>query len=52
MKKKDKTNCKKINLSIEEQLKSYTECSNKTNRHDILWHAWKHNKHWLCQVQE
>lgn len=51
-KKNYEKNCKKIGISIEGQLKSYTECMEKTERHDILWHAWKHNKHWLCQVQE
>lgn len=41
-----------ISLTIELQLKRYTEDSRKTERHEILWHAWKHNKIWLTQLQK
>lgn len=43
---------KNIVWTIERQLKAYTENSEKMDRHEILWHAWKHNKQWLSQLQE
>lgn len=42
----------KISLTIEQQLKRYTDDKQKTERHEILWHAWNHNKHWLRQLQQ
>lgn len=41
-----------IPLTIERQLKRYTECENHTDRHEILWHEWNHNKRWLTQIQQ
>lgn len=41
-----------ISFSIERQLKAYAECENHTERHEILWHEWNHNKRWLTQVQQ
>lgn len=39
--------------TIEEQLKSYVmDNEYTTERHEILWHAWKHNKRWLAQLLE
>lgn len=42
----------RISLTIEQQLKRYTDDKQKTERHEILWHAWKHNKLWLRQLQQ
>ncbi len=42
----------RISLTIEQQLKRYTDDKQKTERHEILWHAWNHNKHWLRQLQQ
>lgn len=40
-------------FTIEEKLKSYaTDNEFSTERHEILWHAWKHNKRWLAQLLE
>lgn len=39
-------------LTIEKRLKKYTESSFATERHEILWHAWKHNQRWLKQLLE
>ncbi len=41
-----------ISFTIERQLKAYTECKDHTERHDILWHEWNHNKRWLMHVQQ
>jgi hypothetical protein len=45
-------NEERIALSIEQHLKNYSENAYATDRHEILWHAWKHNKQWLRQIQE
>lgn len=42
----------KIGLTIEDQLERYTQYENSTDRHDALWHGWKHNKRWMEQVLE
>lgn len=44
--------CYRIPFTIERQLKAYTECNIHTDRHEILWHEWNHNKRWLIQVQK
>lgn len=36
-----------ITITIEDQLKSYTERENSTERHNRLWYAWEHNKGWM-----
>ena len=41
-----------ISLTIEKKLKAYSECPDHTQRHEILWHEWNHNKRWLIQLQE
>lgn len=41
-----------IPLTIERQLKSYSECPEHIERHEVLWHEWNHNKRWLIQVQQ
>lgn len=41
-----------ISLTIEKKLKAYSECPDHTERHEILWHEWNHNKRWLTQLQE
>ncbi len=41
-----------IPFTIERQLKNYTECKEHTERHEILWHEWNHNKRWLILVQQ
>ena len=41
-----------ISLTIEQQLEDYTKYRNSTDRHDTLWHGWKHNKRWLGQMLE
>lgn len=41
-----------VALTIEEQLKAYSETPNHTDRHRILWHAWNQDKHWLSQLLE
>lgn len=41
-----------ISLTIERQLESYTRHKNSTDRHDALWHGWRHNKRWLGQMLE
>lgn len=41
-----------IALTIEKKLKAYSECADHTERHEILWHEWNHNKRWLVQLQE
>ena len=41
-----------IALTIEKKLKAYSECPDHTERHEILWHEWNHNKRWLIQLQE
>lgn len=41
-----------VSLTIERKLKAYAECVNHTDRHEILWHEWNHNKRWLTQVQQ
>lgn len=40
----------KISWTIERQLKSYSEYYDGTERYDVLWHAWKHNKIWLKEL--
>ena len=40
----------KLPLTIEGQLESYYKSSNHTERHEILWHAWKQNKRWINQL--
>ena len=39
-------------ITIEEQLKRYMESPKVTERHEILWNAWKQNKRWLMQLLE
>ena len=39
-------------LTIERQLKNYAECNDHTERHEILWHEWNHNKRWLAKIQQ
>lgn len=39
-------------LTIEKQLQNYSEAQNHTERHEILWHAWKQNKRWIMQLLE
>ena len=39
-------------LTIEDQLQRYVEDPRHTERHEILWHAWKQNKRWLVQLLE
>lgn len=41
-----------IPFTIEKQLKAYAECKEHTERHEILWHEWNHNKRWLILVQQ
>ncbi len=41
-----------ISFTIERQLKAYIECKEHTERHEILWHEWNHNKRWLMLVQQ
>lgn len=41
-----------IPLTIERQLRTYAECPDHIERHEILWHEWNHNKRWLIQVQQ
>ena len=41
-----------VPLTIEEQLRAYSETPNHTDRHKILWHAWNQDKHWLSQLLE
>lgn len=41
-----------IALTIEKQLKKYSECPGHTDRHEILWHEWNHNKRWLARIHE
>ena len=41
-----------IALTIERKLKAYSESPGHTDRHEILWHEWNHNKRWLTQLQE
>ncbi|MDO4340497.1 MAG: hypothetical protein Q4C91_20810 [Eubacteriales bacterium] len=41
-----------IPMTIERQLKRYATCENHTERHEVLWHEWNHNKRWLTQVQQ
>ena len=41
-----------ISCTIEKQLKRYTECPDHTERHELLWHEWNHNKRWLMHVQQ
>ena len=48
----DRDKSGKIALTIEEQLERYTQYENSTDRHDTLWHGWKHNKRWMRQVLE
>lgn len=42
----------KIAYTIENQLESYSRAERRTERHEILWHAWKQNKIWLSQLLE
>lgn len=51
MEKEFETECH-ISFTIERQLKSYIECKEHTERHEILWHEWNHNKRWLTLVQQ
>ena len=48
----DREKNKRIALTIEEQLERYTQYENSTERHDALWHSWRHNKRWMSQVLE
>lgn len=49
MEKMDQPN---MMITIEEQLKRYMESPKATERHEILWNAWKQNKRWLMQLLE
>lgn len=42
----------KLPVTIEQQFQRYLENPNHTERHEILWHAWKQNKQWLVQLLE
>lgn len=42
----------KIAYTIENQLEAYSRAERHTERHEILWHAWKQNKIWLSQLLE
>lgn len=42
----------KIAFTIEQQLKAYSECNKHTERHEILWNEWYHNKRWLMKIQQ
>lgn len=48
----DNTHGLYVALTIERQLKMYSECENHTERHETLWHEWNHNKRWLAQIQQ
>lgn len=39
-------------ITIENHLENYAKKSKEPERYEILWHAWKHNKRWLCQLLE
>ena len=39
-------------VTIENHLENYAKSSKEPERYEILWHAWKHNKRWLCQLLE
>lgn len=41
-----------VAYTIERQLKDYGEAPNRTERHEILWHAWSQNKRWLSSLLE
>lgn len=41
-----------IPLTIERQLELYSKCEEHTERHEVLWHEWNHNKRWLIQIQQ
>lgn len=41
-----------IPLTIERQLELYSKCEEHTERHEVLWHEWNHNKRWLIQLQQ
>lgn len=43
---------RKPEVTIENQLECYAINSKDPERYEILWHAWKHNKYWLCQLLE
>ena len=47
-----KKKLKNISLTIEQQLKLYTEAENSTERHKIMWHEWNHNKKVLTRIQQ
>lgn len=47
-----KKKLKNISLTIEQQLKLYTEAENSTERHKIMWHEWNHNKKVLSRIQQ
>ncbi len=38
--------------TIEYHLKRYARSEDSTERHQILWHAWNQNKHWLSRLLE
>lgn len=40
------------NFTIERQLEYYARLEKTDERYEIMWHAWKHNKRWLCQMME
>ncbi len=42
----------KMPLTIEDQFHRYVEDPRHTERHEVLWHAWKQNKRWLVQLLE
>lgn len=42
----------KMPLTIEDQLQHYVDNPRHTERHEVLWHAWKQNKRWLVQLLE
>lgn len=40
------------NFTIERQLEYYASLDKADERYEVMWHAWKHNKRWLCQMME
>lgn len=48
----DMNNTIEVVYTIEYQMKRYAEAEDTTERHQVLWHAWKQNKRWLTQLLE
>lgn len=41
-----------VEYTIEHHLKRYARSEDTTERHQVLWHAWSQNKHWLSKLLE